>query len=176
MERLPALTGRLLRIIPKMKRGPITVMLEILLQQVATGFLQKTRFSITIRQKLVTSASRLYLISATSNFHTHQTKIGLYVLAGFGMTWYDTKINATGGSGNYSSAFNSITNISYDNRGDIKSKLKDVLDDSYETPAQTNDDRDGKSRFSGTFGAGIAFRLSRRFNIALEDRITFPER
>ena len=106
-------------------------------------------------------------------FHTHQTKIGLYVLAGFGMTWYDTKVNATGGSGNYSTDFNSISNITYDNRGDIKSRLKDILDDSYETPAQTNDDRDGNSRFSGTFGAGIAFRINRRFNIALEDRITF---
>jgi hypothetical protein len=105
-------------------------------------------------------------------FHSAKTKIGLYVLAGVGMTWYDTKVNALNGSTNYASQFNAISNINYDNRKDIKKALKDVLDDSYETAAQNNDDRMGSSRFSATFGAGISVRLSRRLNLALEDRIT----
>jgi hypothetical protein len=107
-------------------------------------------------------------------FHSAKTKVGLYVLAGVGMTWYNTKVNALNGtSGNYASAFNSISNIKYDNRKDIKKALKNILDDSYETAAQSNDDRDGKSRWTGTLGAGISYRISRRLNIALEDRITF---
>ncbi len=106
-------------------------------------------------------------------FHSARTKIGLYVLAGVGLTWYDAKVNALNGSATYATDFNSISNINYDNRKDIKKRLKDVLDDSYETAAQNNDDRDGNKRLSGTVGAGISVRLSRRFNIALEDRITF---
>ena len=107
-------------------------------------------------------------------FHSSKTKIGLYVLAGVGMTWYDTKVNALNGtSGNYSAAFNGISNINYDNRKDIRKALKDALDDSYETAAQSNDSRSGNSRLSGTIGAGVSVRLSRRFNIALEDRISF---
>ncbi len=100
----------------------------------------------------------------------------MYVLAGVGLTWYDTKINALNGTTNYANAFNQValqTDINYDNRKDIRKALKDVLDDSYETDAQSNDDRDGNKRWSGTLGLGISYRLSRRFNIALEDRITF---
>jgi len=106
-------------------------------------------------------------------FHSSKTKVGLYVLAGVGMTWYDTKINALNGTTDYANAFNQITNINYDNRKDIRKALKEALDDSYETAAQNNDDREGNSRWSGTLGAGVSVRLSRRFNIALEDRITF---
>lgn len=108
-------------------------------------------------------------------FHSAKTKVGLYVLAGVGYTWYNTKVNALNGSANYTSEFNNIANgtINYDNKKDIRKALKNALDDSYESEAQSNDDRDGTKRFSGTLGAGISYRISRRFNIALEDRLTF---
>jgi hypothetical protein len=106
-------------------------------------------------------------------FHSAKTKVGLYVLAGIGMTWYDTKVNALSGTSNYAAAFDGISNISYDNRKDVRKALKNILDDSYETDAQNNDARDGNSRWSGTLGLGISYRISRRLNIALEDRITF---
>jgi hypothetical protein len=107
-------------------------------------------------------------------FHSARSSVGLYILAGAGKTWYETKINALNGTATYASQFNSLaTNVNFDNKSDIRKALKDGLDDSYETAAQSNDDREGNSRWSATLGAGIAFRLSRRFNIALEDRITF---
>jgi len=106
-------------------------------------------------------------------FHSAKTKVGLYVLAGIGMTWYDTKVNALNGTSNYAAAFDGISNISYKNRKDVRKALKNILDDSYETEAQNNDDRDGNSRWSGTLGVGFSYRISRRLNIALEDRITF---
>jgi hypothetical protein len=106
-------------------------------------------------------------------FHSSQTKIGLYLIAGVGVTWYDTHVNALNGSANYSTQFNGISNINYDNRKEIRKQLKSILDDSYETPAQNNDARQGKKKFSGTLGGGVSWRLSRRLNIALEDRLTF---
>jgi outer membrane protein OmpA-like peptidoglycan-associated protein len=53
--------------------------------------------------------------------------------------------------------------------------LRDLLDDSYETPAQDPGVRRPKlfgqtMRPSITFGGGIAFKLSNRINLALEDR------
>jgi outer membrane protein OmpA-like peptidoglycan-associated protein len=53
--------------------------------------------------------------------------------------------------------------------------LKDVLDDSYETPAENHGDRRPKLfgntfRPSGHLGAGVAFKLSNKLNLAIEDR------
>jgi hypothetical protein len=55
-----------------------------------------------------------------------------------------------------------------------------MMDKTYETPAETDGDKTWKmfgktARLSGTVGAGVAFRLSRRFNIAIEDRLTFVQ-
>ena len=53
-----------------------------------------------------------------------------------------------------------------------------VLDDTYETPAENQGDRRPKLfgdtfKPSATVGVGIAFKLSNRINLALEDRWTF---
>src|SRR5690606_20960575 len=55
--------------------------------------------------------------------------------------------------------------------------IKDILDGEYETDAQNHGDRRPKLfgrtfKPSATFGFGVAFKLSSRFNLALEDRIT----
>ena len=56
--------------------------------------------------------------------------------------------------------------------------LKALLDDTYETPAENQGARRPKYladtfKPSGTVGAGIAFKLSNRINLAIEDRQTF---
>ena len=56
--------------------------------------------------------------------------------------------------------------------------LKDIEDDSYETPAENQGNRRPKLfgetfKPSGTIGAGVAFKLSNRINLAIEDRQTF---
>ena len=56
-----------------------------------------------------------------------------------------------------------------------------MLDDTYETPAENQGDRRPKLfgdtfKPSGTVGAGIAFKLSNRINLAIEDRFTISQR
>lgn len=109
-------------------------------------------------------------------FHTAKTKIGLYAIVGIGVTAYESNVNALNGTAKYN--FNSINSGTFDNRKDVRSAIKDLLDDSYETPADNSETTQMKmfgkaAAFHGTVGAGISVRLSRRLNIALEDRITF---
>lgn len=109
-------------------------------------------------------------------FHKSKTGFNFYAFGGIGGSIYDTKINALDDNGNPYD-FNSIPQGTYEDRKDTKNDLKDLLDDSYETDAENHGDRRPKlfgSTFkpSGTFGAGVAFKLSNRLNLALEHRFT----
>jgi outer membrane protein OmpA-like peptidoglycan-associated protein len=109
-------------------------------------------------------------------FHKSKTGFNIYGIAGFGGTIYDTKVNALN-SNNQKYDFSSIAGNVYKNRKDTRKALKNLLDDSYETPAENQGDRRPKLfgqtfKPSATFGAGMAFKLSNKINIALEDRIT----
>ncbi len=114
-------------------------------------------------------------------FHKQRTGFVVYGGGGFGASAYKTMLNLTDDNGAvYSNLFTQASQIEYlySNRKDIKKLLKDGLDDSYETPAQTNGERrpklgDKTLRFSTTVLAGIAVRLSKRINVALENRHTF---
>ncbi len=113
-------------------------------------------------------------------FHKQKTGFLFYGGAGVGFTLYNTSVNALGANGaTYASLFaGQVSSASnYDKRKDVLKALKNGMDDSYETPA----DNDGITRNkmgnntmqpSGTFLAGIAFKLSKRINLALEDRQT----
>jgi len=110
-------------------------------------------------------------------FHKAKTGLTLYGLAGIGATVYDTKVNALNGNNPYN--FSSIVANSgvYKNRKETKDAIKDLLDDSYETDAEDQGERRpklfGKTlKPSGTIGVGIAFKLSNRLNLAIEDRHT----
>jgi outer membrane protein OmpA-like peptidoglycan-associated protein/opacity protein-like surface antigen len=113
-------------------------------------------------------------------FHKAKTGMNFYVLAGIGGMIYDARINAANDATGviYTNEFNSIAGNVYENRKDTRKALKDALDDSYETRAE-NDKQilptlfDDTFRPSFTLGAGIAFKLSNKFNLALEDRWTF---
>jgi outer membrane protein OmpA-like peptidoglycan-associated protein len=110
-------------------------------------------------------------------FHKAKTGFNIYGLAGLGLTVYETKINALNGQAKYD--FSTITPFSvYKDRKDTRDALKNLLDDSYETPAENQGERRpklfGKTlKPSGTVGVGIAFKLSERLNLAIEDRQTF---
>ncbi|MEI2754888.1 MAG: OmpA family protein [Chitinophagaceae bacterium] len=112
-------------------------------------------------------------------FHKLKTGFNIYGIAGVGASIYDTKVNALDGASKYD--FNSINEAAYKNR---KSFLKDmrnnVLDNTFETPAENQGDRRPKLfgdtfKPSGTVGMGIAFKLDKknRINLAIEDRWTF---
>jgi outer membrane protein OmpA-like peptidoglycan-associated protein len=113
-------------------------------------------------------------------FHKQKTGYVFYIGAGVGATAYETKVNALNASGaSYRSLYSSIQSVDYKNRKDVLNKLKDGMDDTYETPAQNNGPRRPKLgdnqtlRFSTTALAGVAFKLGKRINLALEDRHTF---
>ncbi len=109
-------------------------------------------------------------------FHKAKTGFNVYGFAGVGGTVYDTKVNALNGEQQYN--FNTISGGVYKNRKDTKKALKNLMDDSYETPAENQGDRRPKLfgntfKPSGTIGIGFAFKLSNRLNLAIENRHTF---
>lgn len=113
-------------------------------------------------------------------FHKQKTGFLFYGGAGIGFTLYDTKVNALGANNaSYASLFNSQFSASgvYKNRKDVLKALKDGMDNTYETAAENEGTRRPKMgnntvKPSGTVLAGIAFKLSNRINLALEDRHT----
>jgi hypothetical protein len=114
-------------------------------------------------------------------FHKQKTGFIFYGGAGIGFTLYNTKVNALDASGKtYASLFQSQVSASgvYKNRKDVLKALRDGMDNTYETPADNEGTRRPKIgnntlKPSGTILAGIAFKLSNRINLALEDRHTF---
>lgn len=129
--------------------------------------------------KTVTQDLSLQGVVTLNNIRFHKAKTGFtfYGFGGIGATIYETHINARDENGLY--PFNTINaSGSYKDRKDIRKALKDMMDNSYETKAENHGDNRAKLfgqtvRPSATVGAGIAFKLGPRFNLALEDRHTF---
>jgi outer membrane protein OmpA-like peptidoglycan-associated protein len=111
-------------------------------------------------------------------FHKSKTGFNIYGFAGVGGTVYDTNVDALD-NGNAKYNFNAITQAAYkDRKSFLKDMRNNVLDGSFETPAENQGDRRPKLfgdtfKPSGTVGVGIAFKLSNRLNLAFEDRWTF---
>jgi len=115
-------------------------------------------------------------------FHKEKTGLTFYGGAGFGATIFKTMVNAKDANGNsYQTLFTNVANtpITYSNRKKILDALKAGMDDTYETPAETEAGSrrpkvgDNTLKPSGSVLAGIAYKLSDRINIALEDRWVF---
>lgn len=121
-------------------------------------------------------------------FHKQKTGITMYGGAGIGATIFHTKVNALGNNGTYEALFESVFNkynaanlgFVHANKSNILSDLKAGMDNTYETEAESEagirlGGKKGGSttKVSGTVIAGIAYKLSKRINIALEDRHTF---
>jgi OOP family OmpA-OmpF porin len=121
----------------------------------------------------------------TSSNYRGNPKTNIYILTGYSIMSADVDVNALNASGQpYSYA-----GINFQGkRKDIKSDLKNLYDDGnkdtkYENnAAAVNQSRDPIGRQSGNrlirhglnVGAGIAFKLSDRFNIGLEQKFTVP--
>lgn len=113
-------------------------------------------------------------------FHKQKSGIVIYGGLGFGMTAYHTMVNALDANGlPYTALFASIPKSAqtHDNRKNVLSTLKSGMDDTYETEAQRPGTRrgvlgDNTLRPSGHFIGGIAFKLSKRINLAFEEKYT----
>jgi hypothetical protein len=113
-------------------------------------------------------------------FHKAKTGFNFYAFAGVGGMTYNAMVNALDANGApYVTTFNTAASkdFSYKNRKEIIDYLKDNMDDSYESKAESQGNRrptlgDNTFKFAGTVGGGIAFKLSNRINLALEDRQT----
>jgi hypothetical protein len=125
-------------------------------------------------------------------FHKAKTGFVIYAGGGVGATLYHTKINAINdenGGANYAALYKTVFNGSltgtgtvpaYKNRKDILKALKNGMDKTYETEAQNHLDgtttrpKLGNNTLKPSFTglAGIAFKLGKRVNLAIEDRFT----
>lgn len=135
----------------------------------------------------------LDLIASTNNIRFHRAKTGVsfYGFLGLSAIAYATRINALDANyASYATQFNALATkyidpamgeVPYKDRNKLRSELKDILDDSYETDGESS----AKNRRPGIFdkktallqisaGMGAQFRLSQRFNIAIEDRLILP--
>ena len=115
-------------------------------------------------------------------FHKQKTGITVYGGGGIGVSLYHTMVNALDANGKpYTALFNSVFHNdiqSHANRKTVLNDLKAGMDNTYETEAENDGTRRPKIgnntlKPSGTVLAGVAYKLSKRINIALEDRQTF---
>lgn len=130
--------------------------------------------------KTVINEAALEGVFTLNNIRFHKNKTGLviYGIAGIGGMTYDTKVDALDGNGNpynYSSIANA--NI-YKDRKSVRKALKKLQDGVYETQAENQGDRRPKL-FGNTFkpivtaGFGLAYKISKRFNIGLEEKLSW---
>ena len=119
-------------------------------------------------------------------FHKAKSGFNVYALAGIGGALYRTNVNALNDQGNAVSNpfdptlrynFSNIQGGVYKNRKDTRKALKDMMDKTYETRAETHGAA-GAQLGGNTFipvyhiGAGMQFKLNNKFNLAIEDRFT----
>jgi hypothetical protein len=116
-------------------------------------------------------------------FHKQKTGLVLYAGGGVGVTAFETKINALAADGNnYSALFNTVFAKygagTYKQRKNILKDLKAGMDKTYETSADNENTRRpilGSNTLKPSFTAlaGVAIKLGKRVNLAIEDRFTF---
>jgi len=110
------------------------------------------------------------------HFYKAQTGATVYALGGFGLSTFHTSVDALNGNSKYDFA---TFSQQYDNRKDQLDAVKDMLDGEYESAAEVDPSKKWSKTFGGyltpsvTGGAGIAFRLTPRVNLAIEDRLIY---
>jgi outer membrane protein OmpA-like peptidoglycan-associated protein len=116
-------------------------------------------------------------------FHKDKTGFNFYGFAGIGGMIYDTKIDALDEDGNpydYSAILAQYgPNFSYEDRKDIRSDLKDLMDGDYETEGETDN---SQPEFLGepfkpvfNFGLGVQFKLSKKLSLGIEDKLSITK-
>ena len=119
------------------------------------------------------------------NFKNQTRKLNWFILGGPGIATFETFYDAKDAEGNiydFSNIDNGLnTNSNREDRKTALSSLKDMLDGEYETRAETAlgrrsgvDDSEVERQYNAqaTVGAGVAWRINKKFNIALEHQVS----
>lgn len=126
------------------------------------------------------------------NFYKREIKWNLYAFGGAGLTGYTTKVNATddnngGAIYDFSPVYplsNEINNLAVfgfgSQRSEIRTALKEMMDDSYESVAEQNKDGRGFNVGDNYYqinpmviaGAGVRYKISNRIDVELQHRIS----
>lgn len=119
------------------------------------------------------------LIASLSNilFYKAQPKVNWYVFGGYSFGMIDVDVDAKDANGQ-PYTYNDIDFSA--SRKDIRDQLKNKFDGDYESnaPSQGNRGNIGRKdnnqllRHGADFGTGVAFRVSKRFNIGIEEKYT----
>jgi outer membrane protein OmpA-like peptidoglycan-associated protein len=117
------------------------------------------------------------LITLTNlSFHRTKNTANIYAILGIGSSTYDVSVNALNGTTRYTQ-FATLQGGVYDDRKDTKKAIKDFLDDSYESTGELPNGatvNDKPFTPTASFGGGVAFKLSKKVNLAIEDRVIIP--
>jgi hypothetical protein len=124
-----------------------------------------------------------FMASITNiRFHKARTSMSLYAFGGLGMAAYKVRVNAVKDFNGYN-FFQEAGSLddTRANRSEIRKNLQANMDDTYETDAisaAVYNDRptvldDKLIAFTPSLGAGAQFRLSKRINLSIEDRVSF---
>jgi outer membrane protein OmpA-like peptidoglycan-associated protein len=118
-------------------------------------------------------------VAAFNNVNFYKAKVNMvvYGFGGLGGTIYSVKKDIKNAAGaNYT--FTGIQGGNRENRGDTRDQLENLFDGTFETDAEN--DGVQRAEFLGrtivpsvNLGGGVAFRLGKRINLAIEDRVTF---
>ncbi len=112
----------------------------------------------------------------TQSYYRGNPKTNWYLFGGYSLIAADVDVDARNGSG----ALYSFAGVPGGARGDIKDAVKDILDGEYESNAPVaTGNRSPIGRIGGdnwllrhglSVGAGVAFKLSNKINLGLEQR------
>ena len=111
------------------------------------------------------------------NFHKARNSFSFFGFFGIGALGYKTRVNALDGTFTPYN-FSKIVTDPNASSNKIRKQLQSGMDKSYESAAENNSTThilDKKTLdFAPSIGAGVQYRISKQFNVQLEDRYTFP--
>lgn len=110
------------------------------------------------------------------SFYKHQTNAILYGVLGYNLVLADVNVDAKNASG---AAYDFSTISTTASASDIRSKAKSIIDGKYESnaPFRSTDTRINDNQLlmhAIRLGTGVAFRISPRFNIGIEQDFDIP--
>lgn len=121
--------------------------------------------------KMTAGYAALDLVVSLNNimFHKENPTTNWYLFGGYTALLYKTDMNALNGSSAYTGTYTG-------SRKEIVDQVKNAHDDSYETrmPTSRTTIKGKNLRHSVDGGVGVAFKISPRFNIGVEEKLIMP--